>query len=132
MPTIPVTGSLFVQFFNLSLLTSDVYAAAARILFFGSFTKRSGAIFSISCALVVTGLVCYFTTPETQASIKDAIPPSDLHDTQPIFEAQVGCVSASEDDTRGMHDRQTLLKPNGERFGPDDASENAEAVEPAV
>jgi hypothetical protein len=58
------------QFLNLSLLTSDFYSAAARVLFFGGFSTQAAFSFSLSCIIVVAGLVLYFTAPES-ASHRD-------------------------------------------------------------
>lgn len=55
------------QFLNLSLLTSDFYSAAARVLFFGGFSTHAALCFSLSCAIVIAGLVLYFTAPESSA-----------------------------------------------------------------
>ena len=60
-----------VQFFNLSLLTSDFMSALARFLFFDGFTLRAALFFAGSCALVVTGLVLYYTAPATAEHHKD-------------------------------------------------------------
>eukprot|EP00884_Botryococcus_braunii_P023208 jgi/Botrbrau1/9571/Bobra.0089s0025.2 len=50
-------------FMNVSLLTSDLWAAIARIFFFGGFTKSAAVYFSISLALVAMGLITYALAP---------------------------------------------------------------------
>lgn len=59
------------QFLNLSMLTSDLYSAAARVVFFASFTRHAALAFATSCTLVVAGLITYFTAPEAE-------PPGEL------------------------------------------------------
>jgi hypothetical protein len=51
----------------LSLLTSDFYSAGARVVFFGGFSATAALSFAASCTCVVTGLVLYYTAPETSA-----------------------------------------------------------------
>eukprot|EP00892_Ulva_mutabilis_P002967 jgi/Ulvmu1/12671/UM094_0027.1 len=50
--------------FNLSLLTSDVYALTVRGVFFDGFSRQALSVYIVSCAMVVCGLVLYFTSPE--------------------------------------------------------------------
>lgn len=61
------TASAPLQFFNLNMLTSDLYSAAARVLFFTSFTRHAAIAFGASCTLVFAGLIAYFTSPEPDA-----------------------------------------------------------------
>ena len=49
---------------NLSLLASDLWAALARLLFFGGFDARSGAAFLASFALVGGGVALYASAGE--------------------------------------------------------------------
>lgn len=44
---------------NLSLLTSDVWAALARVVFFDGFSPQSGFLFAIAFLFVAAGLVVY-------------------------------------------------------------------------
>jgi hypothetical protein len=62
------------QYFNLSLLTSDFYSAGARIFFFGGFSAASAGSFAVSCACVVAGLAIYYTAPA--ATQPDGLPPA--------------------------------------------------------
>lgn len=63
---------LALQALNVSLLTSDLYAAAARILFFDSFTARSAFAFGLSAVLVVSGLALFHLTAPASASLTRA------------------------------------------------------------
>jgi hypothetical protein len=117
-----------VQFFNLSLLTSDLYAALARILFFGSFTKRSGVAFAVSCSLVATGLVLYFTTPETQARLDDANWSADVRGGPTTLETQAEVETTSLGDSPCVDDRQALLQSRVHQHGQETAAKDAEAL----
>lgn len=57
------------QVFNLSLLTSDLYAFAARGIFFDGFTRHSLTLYLISCTAVVCGLAAYFTALDSPRNI---------------------------------------------------------------
>lgn len=48
------------QVLNLSLVASDFYSALARILFFGGFSLYAALSFTVSCTVVVAGIVLYF------------------------------------------------------------------------
>jgi Solute carrier family 35 len=56
-----------VQFFNLSLLTSDFMSALARLFLFDGFSRQSATSFAVSCIVVVTGLVLYNTAEMTSS-----------------------------------------------------------------
>lgn len=70
---------------NLSLLTSDVWAALARVLFFGGFSAQSGALFTLAFLLVAAGLVTYTLSgtvrSQTHPSVAARAPvPEDAED----------------------------------------------------
>jgi len=48
---------------NLSVLTSDFWAAGARILLFGGFSARAAVSFAASAAMVCGGIAIYVTAP---------------------------------------------------------------------
>jgi hypothetical protein len=56
------------QALNLSLLTSDIYAAGARVFLFESFSLRSGLAFGVSAALVMSGLAIYHLTAPPESA----------------------------------------------------------------
>lgn len=87
----PLTCNLLgsgVQFFNLSLLTSDFYAFAVRALFFHGFTRCSLTVYLISTTLVIIGLVLYFTSPSEP-------PPTGPQSTRPAQPLHTSVSSAS-------------------------------------
>lgn len=72
------------QFFNLSLLTSDFYAFAARAMLLQGFTRSSLTVYVISTTLVVIGLVLYFTSPHEPAPTAPLEGPPSTRPAQPL------------------------------------------------
>ena len=64
------------QFFNLSLLTSDFYAAAVRVLFFQGFDATSALAFAVAAVAVIAGLLIFFTAPSLSSPGATAPAPS--------------------------------------------------------
>ena len=53
---------------NLSLLSSDLWTALARLLFFGGFTAWSGAAFLLSFAFLAAGIVVYSASGDAKGT----------------------------------------------------------------
>lgn len=74
---------------NLSLLSSDLWTALARLLFFGGFSLWSGASFLVSFALLAAGIAVYSMHGDAKRPEGDA----ESH-ALPVAYARVGSTEA--------------------------------------